>query len=194
MTQKILHGQNTPLADVSNIVYFSCMKKTLFAFIFLLSSFNLLAKDSFTLLPGKLHIGGLITSELVSVNDQQSEMRIKFTFNIDKRLLVPVPPEYLQGQGVETLPSLFADERGYLELEHQKKMKFKEATIYHLGRRDEGKYKDGHLIKIVPNNGKAEVELFYHPHLSGLGYGRVRVLIKTNIPLLHNYVLEAQRM
>lgn len=165
----------------------------LIAFVFLMICSAIAASGvlHFTVLPGKLHQGGKAAAQLISINKTNQTMTVNLAYEIYKKVLVPVPDEYLKGSDKQELPLEFIDERGYLNLEINKTMDLPEATLVHLGRVTVGQHKNGHHVRIVAKNGKSETEVFFHPHLPELGWGKVRITLHTPIPLLKNYSMEA---
>lgn len=164
----------------------------LFILISLLFSQLALAytKDEFKILRGKLHAGGSLTVDTGATINNGQDIDLNFEYKIDKKGLVPVPSEYLQGEYKQAIPTMFLDERGYIELARVKSMKISEATISYLGRVDVGEHKGAYKVKIAADNKKSEIELVYHPHLDGLGWGYLKLTIFTEIPLLGSYVIE----
>lgn len=150
-------------------------------------------KDQFKILRGKLHTGGSLTVETGAVMNQGKDINLMFKYKINKKGLVPVPSEYLQGDYKQVMPVMFLDERGYIELSRVKKMKVPEATLIYLGKTQIGTLQNAHKVKIVADNKKSEIEITYHPHLDGMGWGYLKLTIFTPIPLLGDYVIEGVR-
>jgi hypothetical protein len=118
-------------------------------------------------------------------------MLAKLDYVVIKKFAVPVPSEYLKGTEKQELPLEFIDERGYLNLEAKGPMELEDAVVHHVGRVTVGKLLNGHHVKIVAKNGKSETEIFFHPQIPELGWGKVRLTLHTPIPFLRNYTLEA---
>jgi len=148
-------------------------------------------QSKFEILPGKLHKGGNLLATLENGSSTE-EVIINLKYEIIKKGLVPVSNEYLKGVYKQNLPAMFLDERGYLELEHTKSMKIKDATVWHKGRTKYLDLNDAHLIQILPDNKKSEMTLIYHPQAPGLGWDHVKIILHTGVPLLDNYVLEGK--
>ena len=138
---------------------------------------------------GKLHRKG---SASVEVLENPRAYQVKMNYTIDKKRLVPVPDKYLAGQTTINLPSMFKDERGYLELESKKKMQVDGARLTHLGRTTFKKFNDAHKINIILSNGKGKIELVYHPSLSGAGWGNIKMVFISDIPLLNGYTIQCR--
>jgi len=76
-------------------------------------------------------------------------------------------------------------------LETKKTMELPDATLIHLGRSSVAGLENGHLVKIKARNGKSETDIYYHPHLPEMGWGRVKLTIFTPLPIFSNYMMEA---
>lgn len=85
------------------------------------------------------------------------------------------------------LPPEFRDERGYLELEQVGSMSLPKADLKYLGRVDFRNYENAHKALIIPHNGKSKTEIIYHPELPGVGWGRVRTIFISSVPILNGY-------
>lgn len=165
-----------------------------FTVLFLLVSFSAFASIDmikFKILPGKFHQGGKASASLLSTDTQRSVMVVKLEYEVFKKALVPVPNEYLKGGLDQELPLEFSDERGYLNLEAHGTMELPEATLIHLGRVTVGTNLQGHHVRIKAKNGRSETDVYYHPHIPELGWGKVGLLLHTPIPMLKDYALEA---
>jgi hypothetical protein len=160
----------------------------------LLFTFNSFAIDAafFDILPGKLHSGGYLRSDLLDINDAQQTMKVKLQYEVIKRPLVPVPNEYLKGEEVQVLPLEFLDERGYLELEIKGTRELVDAWLKHQGRVEIAGLKDIHFVKIIAKNGRSEIDVYFHPTVEELGWVFLRLTLHTEIPLLRHYALEAK--
>lgn len=139
---------------------------------------------------GSLHTGGLVKSS-IKEHQESGKVIINIQYNIKAKPFVPVPREYLSGNYEQVLPESFLDETTYLQLEVDKSMKIDEATVYHIGRADVGRYLNSHVIKIVADNGRSEMKVYYHPAISEMGWAKVILLVK-NIPLIGNYTINAE--
>lgn len=167
------------------------MHSLLFALLFSLCAFANPAPIHFKVVPGKFHAGGKAVAQIQSTDNAKNTMVVKLDYEVVKRFGVPVPNEFLKGTDSRELPLEFIDERGYLNLEAKGPKDMDEAVVYHMGRVTVGKYSNGHHVKIVAKNGKSETEVFYHPHLPELGWGKVKLTVHTPIPFLKSYILEA---
>ncbi len=147
--------------------------------------------STFAILPGKLHKGGQLTAT-ASESDIPGMIRIKVEYEITKKNIVPVPSGYLSGTYEQLLPEEFLKEEGYLELEEVGAIEAEGATIIHQGRIPDRTHADAHLIQIIPDNGKYEFHLVYHPGNPGLGWDQVKLILRTGIPLLGNYWIEGE--
>jgi hypothetical protein len=143
----------------------------------------------FGILPGKLHKGGTLTAT-PSETDIPGMIRILIDYEITKKNLVPVPSAYLTGNYEQVLPEEFLKEDGYLALEQAGAIEAQDSTIIHQGRVPFRNLSNAHLIQIIPNNGKFEIHLVYHPSIPGLGWDEVKLILHTGIPLLGNYWIE----
>lgn len=165
----------------------------LLSFILLLS-FSAMAVEevtNYTITAGRYHQGGKAQASILSTDAAKEIMTVELKYQVYKRALVPVPSEYLKGSEVEELPLEFIDERGYLALEESKTKDLPEATLIYMGRVNIGSYQNGHYVRIKAKNGKSDTDIYYHPQIPGLGWGKVQLFIHTNIPLLKNYNIMA---
>lgn len=165
-----------------------------FTTLLLLISFSAYATIdmlNFKILPGKFHQGGKASASILSTDTQRGVMVVKLEYEVIKKALVPVPNEYLKGGLDQELPLEFSDERGYLNLEAKGTMDLPEATLVHLGRVTVNGNLQGHHVRIKAKNGRSETDVYYHPHIQELGWGKVGLLLHTPIPLLKDYALEA---
>lgn len=161
------------------------MKTIILSFIFILSS--AFADDStahYKLREGKLHKGGAAT---VKVLPHKDLFIVKMNYQIYKRGWVPVPDDQLKGETVIELPAAFKDERGYLELETRGTMSVPDAELKFIRRTNLGKYKDAFEAMVLPKNGRSKIEVIYHPDIPGAGWGQVRTIFISDIPLLNGY-------
>lgn len=145
----------------------------------------------FKILPGKLHQGGKASADIISTDTHKKVILVRLNYEVYKKTLVPVPDEYLKGSSDQELPLEFIDERGYLNLEQSKTRELEDAILIHLGRVSLGGHTNGHHVRIKAKNGRSETDVYYHPHLPELGWGKVRLVLHTPIPLLKNYAMEA---
>ena len=167
------------------------MYQFIFCILFSFTAFAYTTPVHFKVIPGKFHAGGKAVAQIKSTNDAKRTMVVKLDYEVVKRWGVPVPSEYLKGTDNRELPLDFIDERGYLNLEAKGPMDMEEAVVYHKGRVTVGKFSNGHHVKIVAKNGRSETEVFYHPNLPELGWGKVKLTVHTPIPFLKSYILEA---
>ncbi len=161
--------------------------------ILCVASLSLFAAESsqFDILPGKLHKGGFL-SAISKIQPNSDQILIDMVYEIKKKDLVPVPSHFLKGTYGQKLPSIFLDERGYLELEKVKSMRLEEAKVVYLGRVSLGTLNDAHRIHIIPDNKKSEMFLTYHPTAPGLGWDQLKLVLHTNLPILGDYVIEGK--
>lgn len=168
------------------------MKKI--AALFLILSISAFADPdvlNFKILPGKFHQGGKASASVLSTDAQRAVMVVKLEYEVVKKALVPVPSEYLRGGLNQELPLEFIDERGYLNLEINRTLDLPEAILIHLGRVTIGSYQNGHHVRIKAKNGRSETDVYYHPNLPELGWGKVGLMLHTPIPMFKDYSLEA---
>ncbi|HLW56975.1 MAG TPA: hypothetical protein VKY27_06290 [Bacteriovoracaceae bacterium] len=144
---------------------------------------------SYVFSQGTLHQGGNATIEVV---DHPDLFKIRLSYSLKKKLLVPVPEKYLNGEFTLELPPQFKEETGYLKLEKMKSMDTQKAKLVHSGRRDFYEYTGAHLVHIHLYNGRGEAQILYHPSLPAAGWAEVKLMIKTELPLLENYTLMAE--
>lgn len=113
-------------------------------------------------------------------------------YEIYKKILVPVPDDFLKGETVLELPPEFRDERGYLELETKGTMEIEKAKLQFIKRVKWKNVKDAYQVMILPKNGKSKIEVTYHPSIPAAGWGRVVVTFISKIPLLNGYQAEIE--
>lgn len=138
---------------------------------------------------GKLHKGGTVHAEIVP---DPNHFTVKVNYEIHKKMLVPVPSQYLKGEYTFELPSQFKDERGYLELESKNEIDTPKARVKFLKRTEVNGKKNGFLAEVLPNNGKSKITVAYHPDLPSLGWGRVEITLLIDFPGLNGYKLIAE--
>jgi len=165
--------------------------KFLIGLIFSFSAFSSIEIMNFKIIPGQFHQGGKVSAHLVSTDTVKNVMLLQLDYEVSKKPLVPVPQEYLKGGMSQELPLEFIDERGFLKLEIDKKMELPDATLVHMGRVQLAGLDNAHQVRIIAKNGRSETDVFFHPHLPELGWGKVRLLLHTPIPFLKDYLLEA---
>ena len=165
----------------------------LLCFCFFISFSAIAAFDvsKYDILPGKFHKGGTFIASVKSTNPAKKTMTIKLRFDVEKRTMVPVPSEYLKGELDQDFPIEFLDERGYLDLEADKTLDVSEAKATYIGRVDLGEYKNAHHVRVIAKNGRSETDLYYHPHVPGLGWAKVHMVIHPPLPILKNYIVDA---
>lgn len=143
-------------------------------------------------LPGSLHKGGHLKAQVLSIDETAETMDVELEYEVIKKALVPVPSQYLQGRYVQALPLSFQDERGFIELERTGRLELKKAVVEFIERTTVKGHKDGYKVKITTKNGKSVLELYYHPTLQELGWGKIELLIRTGLPVVGNYTLQAE--
>lgn len=163
--------------------------KTLLLIAFILTSFTSWAQSvaQYRILEGKLHKGG---SASVEVKEDPTRFITFMTYDIKKKSWAPLPSSALQGDSQVELPELFKDERGYLELEMKGEIQVEDAILKYVRRTDWRSFKDAHLVQVFPKNGRSRMDIIYHPTLPGAGWGWIKVVFISSIPLLNGY--EAQ--
>lgn len=141
-------------------------------------------QGNYLITSGKLHKGGKATIAVL----EEENYQVKMEYSVNKRALVPVPDKYLSGETIISLPLIFKDERGYLELEAKKVMDIEGANLKHLGRTKHKGFNDAHKILITLTNGKSKIELIYHPSLPGAGWDQIKIIMISNIALINGYM------
>jgi hypothetical protein len=165
---------------------------TLICFFLMTAAFGA-EKDHFEILPGRLHKGGTMDVRVLSIDPVAKTMVVFFEYKILKRQLAPIPSEFLKGDLTQELPLKYEDERGYLELEIKKSELVSNAILKHLGRVQFDGSQDAHKVSIEPNNGKSVIQLIYHRSLPGLGWNSIKLMLRTSLPGLKEYQVEAKR-
>lgn len=140
---------------------------------------------NYHILKGKLHSGG---SAKVVITENSAERYVaQMTYEIDKKILVPIPNDVLRGENIISLPPEFRDENGYMELEAKGSMDIEKARLQFVKRVNWKTFNDAYQIIIFPKNGKSKIEVTYHPSVPAAGWGRVIVTFISNVPLLNGY-------
>jgi hypothetical protein len=148
------------------------------------------SRDQFKITQGKLHTGGVLSVETGQVINRGKDIILNFQYKINKKLLVPVPSEYLQGNYRQIVPVSFLDERGFIELSRVKRIKVPEGTMVYVGRVSYGNFRNAYKLKILADNKMSEIEIIYHPHQDGMGWAKLKLTIFTDIPMFNNYIIE----
>ena len=71
--------------------------------------------------PGKYHSGGKLEAFISKIDTDNNVMEVKINYDIIKRPMIPAPASLLKSSMLIQLPLDFQDERGYLNLEMDKK-------------------------------------------------------------------------
>lgn len=166
---------------------FITMKKliTLLLSIFFINQTMAADIANYHILKGKLHSGGKAQVEITENSPER--FVAKMTYEIYKKILVPIPDDVLKGENIIELPPEFRDERGYMELETKGTMEIEKAKLQFIKRVKWMDYKDAYQILILPKNGKSKIEVTYHPSVPAAGWGRVIVTFISNVPILNGY-------
>ncbi|MFP5490125.1 MAG: hypothetical protein ACLGG0_01390 [Bacteriovoracia bacterium] len=141
----------------------------------------------YRILEGKLHKGGTASVEVLA---DPVLFKTLMTYDIKKKSWAPIPSSALKGDSQVDLPELFKDERGYLELELKGEMEVDDGLLKYVRRTQWRDLKDAHLVQVFPKNGRSRMDIIYHPTLPGAGWGWIKVVFISSIPLLNGY--EAQ--
>ncbi|MGE3610418.1 MAG: hypothetical protein AB7I27_12585 [Bacteriovoracaceae bacterium] len=159
-----------------------------FTILFSISSLAQTGAD-YQIYGGKLHRGGKGYIEVLS---NEEHYIVKMNYEIYKRALVPVSADDLKGETIIELPSQFIDERGYAELERLKTIKLEDAEIKFIQRTSFREFNDAYQFQVIPRNGKSKIEVIYHPLLPATGWGRVKIIFISHIPMLNGYQAVAE--
>ena len=140
--------------------------------------------------PGKYHSGGKLEAFISKIDTDNNVMEVKINYDIIKRPMIPAPASLLKSSMLIQLPLDFQDERGYLNLELDKKKELDKVIVYHAGRVSLGKMTNAHHVRIIGKNRKYECDIYYHPSIPELGWSKLGLLL--NLTLLSNYQMDAQ--
>lgn len=143
----------------------------------------------YNVLPGKLHKKGSVA---VKVLPSKTSYDVEMDFEVKKKTLVPVPEKLLKGSKVYQFPIKFKTKQGYADLEKSKTMVIPKAVLNFVKRGNFGRLKNAYFIQVLPTNKKSKIDIIYHPSLASVGWARIKITFLSNIPLLHNYELEAE--
>lgn len=134
---------------------------------------------------GKLHSGG--RARVVVMENTPEKFIVKLTYEIFKKILVPIPEDQLKGETLFELPAEFRDERGYLELETKGSIELEDATLKFVKRLKWNNLSDAYQVLILPKNGKSKIEAIYHPSIPAAGWAHIKVTFINNIPIFNGY-------
>jgi hypothetical protein len=164
----------------------------IFILLFILSSQLSAGIDSlqYKIAPGKYHLGGKLEAVVSKIDTAKNVMEVKINYDIIKRPMIPAPANLLKSSMLLQLPLDFQDERGYLNLELDKKKELDKVIVYHAGRVSFGKMTNAHHVRIIGKNSKYVCDVYYHPSIPELGWSKLGLLL--NITLLSNYQMDAE--
>ncbi len=167
------------------------MKLILLFYIFLCSTISFASsKADYLISEGRLHKGGTAIIEVIENSDEN--FTVKMSYQLLRKILVPIPNSVLKGETSIVLPSEFSDERGYLELETRGSMDIKDARIQFLNKVDFRGLKGAYRILVLPKNGKAKIEIIYHSSLPATGWGKILITFTSAIPVLNGYKIQTE--
>ena len=161
-------------------------------FLFLLLvTFSVHAQTSaeYKVLPGTLHRSGKV---IVSILPTKDKYEVRMDYDVRRKEFVPVPSKLLKGNTVMAFPQIFRTEKGYQELEKQKRMTIPKAELRFVKRADYKHLKNAYFIEVHPTNKKTKIDIIYHPTLPSVGWARVQITFISNIPILNGYELVAE--
>lgn len=164
-----------------------------FIFIPFLFSYSIYAGvvNNYQVYGGKLHKGGSITMEIVENFVKTKTAHVKIHYQLNKRALVPVSADLLQGDNEKNIPNQIFEEAGVLELEQLQTMTLSGYTLKHMGRTHYKEFSDAHIIEIVQTGKSAVMTVTYHSSIPGTGWGEISLDIQEGIPVLNSYHLSA---
>ncbi len=139
----------------------------------------------YTIQKGKLHTGGKARVEIIESSSEK--FIVNLSYEIYKKILVPIPDEDLKGESLFQLPSEFRDERGYLELQTKGTMQIEEAKLHFVKRLKWNNLTDAYQILILPNNGRSKIEIIYHPSVKAAGWAKINIVFISKAPILNGY-------
>jgi hypothetical protein len=163
--------------------------KTFFTFLFLFS--HCIAESAeianYQIQEGKLHSGGNARVEVLKSSEEKFVVNINY--NIQKKILVPIPSDLLKGETSIELPVEFNDERGYMELETKGIMDLPKYTLNFVRRIKWSGKSDAYQVLILPKNGKSKIEAIYHPSVAAAGWSKMIMTFINKYPLFNGYQL-----
>lgn len=139
---------------------------------------------------GKLHTGG--TARVEVLESSAEKFVAKLNYHIQKKILVPIPEDQLQGETIFEFPPEFRDERGYLELETKGSIELEKARIQFVKKVSFRGLKDAYQILILPKNGRSKVEVVYHPSIRAAGWGKILVTFINSVPIFNGYQINIE--
>lgn len=157
----------------------------------LIFSFTALAQEraSYAVTPGLFHRKGKVIIEVIP---DLAKYRVQISFEVKKKLLVPVPDKLLKGKTIYEFPSEFKTEIGYQLLERRKNIIMPKALLKFVKRADYRGLKAAYYLEVLPFNQKSKIDIIYHPSLPATGWSRVKITLLSRIPLVNGYELQAQ--
>lgn len=149
------------------------------------------AEDSadYKIKKGKLHKGGKVQVEILPETDT---FKVKMTYDVEKKNLVPVPSSLLEGKTIMEFPEQFRTEEGYIELERKKVMDIPKARLKFVRRINLLKGGRAYVLKVLPTNNKTEIDITYNPALPSVGWSKVVITFISPIPVLDGYEIVAE--
>lgn len=140
---------------------------------------------SYHVLKGPLHKGGVARVEIMEKS--KKSFVAKMTYEIHKRMLVPVSKNALKGETIFTLPAEFSSKRGYMKLEKKGTIEIEKAWLQFIRKSSWRGKSDAYDVRILPKNGKSQIEVTYHPSIPAAGWGRVVIQFISPYPILNGY-------
>ncbi|MBY0415710.1 MAG: hypothetical protein K2Q18_16165 [Bdellovibrionales bacterium] len=137
---------------------------------------------------GKLHKGGKASVEVLE--NSEEKYTVKLTYELYKKILVPIPSDELKGESVLDFPAEFRDERGYMELESIGSMELPKATLKFVKRINWENLPDAYQFLILPKNGKSKIDIIYHPSVKAAGWAKILITFVSSTPILNGYQVE----
>lgn len=178
------------LHERDNLLMMKSTLSSLLSFLFFMGLAHAGPVADYQIEKGKLHTGG---SARVEVLESSAEKFVaKLNYQIQKKILVPIPEDQLKGETVFEFPPEFRDERGYLELETKGTMEMEKAKIQFLKRVNWKGHKNAYQILILPSNGRSKVEVIYHPSIKAAGWGKILVTFINSVPIFNGYQVDIE--
>jgi hypothetical protein len=153
----------------------------------LICSTTLLALESadYHILNGSLHKGGNAKIEITEKS--KKKFVAKMSYELIKKLLIPIPSKILKGETIISLPPEFKDQRGYVKLAKLGSMEIDQANLKFIKMTTWNNKSGVYDILILPKNKKSKIEVFYHPSVPAAGWSKVIITFISPYPILNGY-------
>lgn len=163
---------------------------TLFALIFSTSVFSEateFATITHNVLKDKVVKSGTV---LIETNNIRTEsFNVEIQYSVKTRWYIPSAT--FDGELNQQLPSEFASEIGYLNLESEGERILDDARLIFKGRASWREFYDCYLVEVIPNHGEWQALIYYHPDVASTGWVKSDITI-FEIPVIGTHTLKTE--